>query len=465
MDDRRVKLGCMLPGESVATFGDALRRLASDATYLYQDGSRVWYDTQPTVTKLARDRAAQLEREPDKVGAEIRRRIKVDAAKRGDFLGVHCFPREASDVPDHPGIRLVILAVDRTYIRGGGSPAEAAARALLDSRGTAPRLCRNAVVFLAPDQSRLQDLEEAVRNFLAWQSIIDDKETLDLTPFQVKQAETRLNEGDSRVKGQLPEVFRWLLVPVQGQPEDEVSWEAVRLVGAGELAVRASSKLKRDEHLVTRYGSTRLRMDLDRIPLWKEHVEVRRLTDYFARYVYLQRVEDPSVITEAVRDGVGLLTWESDSFAYAEAYDEEKGRYLGLRCGQGMPPLTADSTGLVVRPDLARKQLDDEVPPGPGPGPGRGPGPGPGSGPGPGHSLRPKRFYGSVTIDPIRAGSDAGQIAEEVVSHLTGLVGSNVKVTLEIDAEIPNGAPEHVERTVNENARTLRFTSFGFDLE
>ncbi len=51
MDDRRVKLGCALPGESVAVFGDALRRLAGEATYLYQDGSRVWYDTQPTVTQ------------------------------------------------------------------------------------------------------------------------------------------------------------------------------------------------------------------------------------------------------------------------------------------------------------------------------------------------------------------------------------------------------------------------------
>ena len=39
-----------------------------------------------------------------------------------------------------------------------------------------------------------------------------------------------------------------------------------------------------------------------------------------------------------------------------------------------------------------------------------------------------------------------GQIAEEVVSHLTGLIGAKVEVTLEIEAEIPDGAPEHVVR-------------------
>ena len=389
MDDRHVKLGCVLPGESPAIFGDALRRLAGEATYLYQDGSRVWYDTQPTVTKLARDRAAQLERDPDKVAAEIRRRVQADAAKRGDFHGVHCFPREASDVPDDPSVRLVILGTEASYIKGGGSPAEAASRQLLDSRGAAPRLCRNAVVFLAPDRTRLQDLEGAVRMYLAWQSIVAEKETLNLTPFQVRQAETRLKEEGGRVKGQIPEVFQWLLVPVQSQPHDEVDWEALRLMGAGELAVRASARLRREELLVTSYGSTRLRMDLDNIPLWQDHVEIRQLAEHYSRYTYLQRAEDPSVIAESVRAGVGLLTWESDTFAYAEGFDEEKKRYLGLRAGAALPPLTADDQGLVVRPDVARKQLDTELLVEPGPGPG----PPPSPGPHPVQVLAPVLFY------------------------------------------------------------------------
>ncbi len=470
MDDRRVKLGCVLPGESAAIFGDALRRLAGAATYLYQNGPRVWYDTQPTVTKLARDRAAQLERDPDKVAEEIGRRVQTDAAKRGDFHGVHCFPREPADVPDDPSVRLVILGTDAHYIRGGNSPAEAAARQLLDSRGAGPRLCRNAVVFLAPDRTRLQDLEGTVRMYLAWQSIVGEKETLNLDPFQVKQAETRLKEEEGRVKGQIPEVFQWLLVPVQSKPEDQVGWEAMRLMGTGELAVRASTRLRREELLVISYGSTRLRMDLDRIPLWQDHVEIRQLADHYSRYTYLQRVEDPSVIAEAVRDGVGLLTWETDTFAYAEGFDEEKGRYLGLRAGEALQqPLTADSPGLVVRPKIARKQMDEEVRPEPGPGPGPEPGPGPGPepgpGPGPDPQPAPRRFHGSVDIDPVRAGKVVGQIAEEVVSHLTGLVGSRVELTLEIEAEIPDGAPEHVVRTVTENARTLRFTSQEFEEE
>src|SRR5262249_36351556 len=74
IEDRRVKLGCVMPGEPPKVFDDALRRLSTAATYLYQDGPRYWYSTQPTVTKLAEDRAEQLKREPDKVVLEIDKR-------------------------------------------------------------------------------------------------------------------------------------------------------------------------------------------------------------------------------------------------------------------------------------------------------------------------------------------------------------------------------------------------------
>jgi hypothetical protein len=78
-------------------------------------------------------------------------------------------------------------------------------------------------------------------------------------------------------------------------------------------------------------------------------------------------------------------------------------------------------------------------------------------------SSRPKRFHGSVKLDPTRVGRDAGRVGDEVVAHLAGLVGSDVQVTLEIHAEIPQGAPEKVVRTVTENCQTLKFSEHGFE--
>ena len=96
------------------------------------------------------------------------------------------------------------------------------------------------------------------------------------------------------------------------------------------------------------------------------------------------------------------------------------------------------------------------------PGGGSGPGEGP-SGPQP--TPQPTRFHGTATLDAERVGRDASRIADEVIAHLSGLVGAKVTVTLEIEAEVPAGAPDHVVRTVTENSRTLKFTSQGFEKE
>ncbi len=458
----------MLPGESPAVFGDALRRLASGATYLYQDGPRYWYDTRPTVTKLAEDRAEQLRREPDRVAQTIGQRLREALRESGGFSRIHTAPRSGHDVPDERETRLVVLGPDHCHHRDADSPAETAARTILESRGTAPRLYRNTLVFLAPDQSRLQDLDEAVRRHLAWESILEERELLDLSPHQVRQAETQLDSAAEAVTARLPETYQWLLTPVQAKPADAVSWEATRLTGQDELAVRVARRLKGDDLLATGFAGTRLRMELDRVPLWRgEHVSVRQLADDFARYLYLPRLQDPAVLVRAVADGVGLLTWTDDSFAYADSFDEPKGRYRGLRGGQVIDVADVDSAGLVVQPDAALVHLETEpptpTPPGPDGNENRDtetPGPEP-----PVPPPQPRRFHGTVTLDATRAGRDASRIADEVITHLAALVDANVTVRLEIDADIPNGAPDQVVRTVTENSRTLKFSSHGFERE
>jgi hypothetical protein len=406
----------------VAVFGDALRRLSTAATYLYHDGARYWYSTQPTVTKMAEDRAEQLTRNPDKVVQELDKRVRADVRKTGDFPRVHALPQSGQDVPDDMDARLVVLGIDHAYGKEPGNGAEAAAKAIFESRGNAPRLFSNTLLFLALDKVRLQDLDEAIRRYLAWKSILEEKDALNLDPHQVKQAETQLASADGAVTARLPEAYQWLLVPVQTSPQTPVQWQALRLTGQDALAVRASKKLRNDELLVTNFAGTSLRRELDRIPLWRgNHVGIKQLAEDFARYVYLPRLVEPAVLVAAVRNGLGLLTWEKDSFAYADEYDESAGRYRGLRHGQ-VPDITLDgATGLLVKPNVAKQQIDLETKrqPKPEPEPGEGhekgfTGTEAERGPEP-SQLGPRRFHGTVVLDPTRVGRDAGRIADEIV--------------------------------------------------
>ena len=479
LEYRQIKLGCVMPGESPAVFGDALRRLAGSATYLYQDGPRYWYSTQPTVTKLAEDRAEQLKRDSDAVVRELDERLRADLRKTGDFVRVHPLPQSGQDVPDHLDCRLVVLGVDHPYSKEEGSAAEAAAKAILESRGSAPRLFRNTLLFLAVDKMRLQDLDEAVRHYLAWTSIIAERETLNLDPHQLKQAESQCKAAESTVTARIPEAYQWLLIPTQASPQSEVEWQASRLTSGQEaLAERASRKIRGDR-LYTSFAATLLRMEMDRVPLWRgDHVSVKQLVEDFARYLYLPRLRDTGLLLGAIQDGLALLAWEQDSFAFADSYDEESERYRGLRWCQTIRLTDADAPGLLVRPEVARKQYEAETArtdatTGAATGSTATTEEGGETTTGSGESggstdtepAKPRRFHGSVELDSTRVGRDAGRIAEEVLAHLSGLVGAKVHVTLEVEAEIPDGAPEHVVRTVTENSRTLRFTSHGFEEE
>jgi hypothetical protein len=179
------------------------------------------------------------------------------------------------------------------------------------------------------------------------------------------------------------------------------------------------------------------------------------------------------VLLGAIKSGLALLTWPSESFAYADSFDEAAGRYRGLRAGQNVP-VTADSTGLLVKPDIACRQLDAEAPKPGVPVPGRPADEGGGTTTVDGPTDKEKgihgqpvpavrRFFGTVTLDPTRVGRDAGRIAEEVISHLVGQVGADVSVRLEIAADLPKGASDQVVRTVTENSRTLKFDTHGFE--
>ena len=80
-------------------------------------------------------------------------------------------------------------------------------------------------------------------------------------------------------------------------------------------------------------------------------------------------------------------------------------------------------------------------------------------------SERPKNkhFYLSAKLDNTRINRQVAQLVEEVLNHLTEVDGNNVRVTLEVEADFPNGTPQNTVRTVSENCDTLKVDSFGFD--
>jgi hypothetical protein len=232
-------------------------------------------------------------------------------------------------------------------------------------------------------------------------------------------------------------------------------------------------------------AGTILRFEIDKVPLWRgNYVGVKQLVDDFAKYLYLPRVKNAQVILDAIQDGVSRLTWSQDTFAYADYYDDAADRYRGIEVGR-RPTVQLTSTSVVVKPEVAASQIEkDSAPPtttalggGTGSGAtttapttvtghaGTRAETGTGDGDDRKQSKAPtlRRFHGSVKIDATRLSRDVDVIASSVVQHLAGLLDAKVTITMEIEAELPSGTPDHIVRTVTENCRTLKFESSGFE--
>lgn len=244
-------------------------------------------------------------------------------------------------------------------------------------------------------------------------------------------------------------------------------FSSTTLDSLGPLPARASASLIKDELLLPKWSPAGLDFELKRY-IWKddrEDIKVKDLWELFGTYVYLPRLRDANTLLEAIRDGAT----SEDYFGYATSKTPE-GEYAGLHFGERPPSVFLDDLGVVVRPDIARAALLKKAPP---EATDRRPKPEDaavkptgGQVPGTEHEAKvPRRFYGRVKLSPQRLGSGAGQVGEEVLQHLAGLVGSKVEVELDISVEVPEGIPDHVVRTVTENARTLKFEDFGFERE
>jgi hypothetical protein len=82
-----------------------------------------------------------------------------------------------------------------------------------------------------------------------------------------------------------------------------------------------------------------------------------------------------------------------------------------------------------------------------------------------GGKSQPKRFYGSIPLDPDKAGLQVAAIAKEILFELTRPNGANLKITLEIEGSAGAGYPQDVIDVVRANLRDLKLdtSEVGFE--
>ena len=474
LDRARVVLGCLQPGQTTAVYADALNRLADRLHYLNSSGdktadaTRFWFDTRANLRREMEDRKRRFDDKTD-VQKKIEDVVKKLFANAPLFEGVHVFTPHA-DVPDDSALRLVVLPLERWFMKDASHQAEDSVQEYLRLHGSQPRHRANRLLFIAADQAVLTRLRDATRVALAWESIVEDvaEERLNIDQNQLRQAEKESQAAAAVLPRAARECFKWLLCPVQddatatkptvepfplnttsGNPSDEVR----RVCRENELVIEEWSPI----HLRAKLKELYWKAD-------KPAIGAATFWEDSQRYLYLPRLKTREVLAAAVRAGaVG-----HDFFGIA--YGHSDGKYDGFQFGFGN--VSFDDTLLLIEPEVAKqyaieqKKLKVVVPPGSGKSGIVGtetdgtavvvePGKKPGSGSTP--TPKAKSFRGSVEVNATLAKSRLNTIADEVIALLASDPNATIRITLEIDAEFANGASDTIKRGVSENATSLGF--------
>jgi hypothetical protein len=219
--------------------------------------------------------------------------------------------------------------------------------------------------------------------------------------------------------------------------------------------------MRQAETIISKWSPLLLLMELDKL-LWKEadHIEIRKLWQYLCSYCYLPRLSGFKCLEEAIREGVN----SKEYFAYASGFAE--GRYIGLKFDS--PLGGAEISGLLLKREIALRQLESEARIlGPedssqSPGPPKVSIPAPERAQIQGQSLSKAKtkFFMSAPLEFTRINRHVGTIVDEILAHLVQEAGDgNVKITLEVSAQSPKGFSKQLERDITENCQQLKIES------
>lgn len=476
----RILLGTVQAGQTIGVFEDVLKRLRDRLHYLYAEQNRYWLDTRPNLRREMESRKQNIDQR-EALLPLLKQQVTRMFGRNHQFGGVHVFTPHA-DIPDDFGVgpKLVVLPVDAGYSSAQTNQAFGAAEQILKHRGDQPRQKQNRLLFLAPDADVVSRLKDQGRIYLAWKSIVDDIEdgTLNHDISHLNQARRQKDNAEQALKQLTRETWKWLLAPVEefvkGRPR--LNWEAVSVSPTAPNLIQAIEQtLREEEWVIYEWSSIHLRNVLNRWYLKNGAAEVSALKVWqdTCHYLYMPRMVNDTVFRHAISQGVE----SEDYFAFASGKDGD--RYLGFSFGRGAIA-TLDESSLLIERDVAlayaerlrqtqsqsvdseyagseandAPSADDVSPPSTGAGDAAGDG---------SQDAAKKHFYGTISLDPVKAKMDFATVMDEVVEHFTAKLGVDVSISVEIEASSGDGFDEGLQRTVKENCNVLRFGNSEFE--
>ena len=361
---QELRLGSVAPNLGPEYISEVLGTLEEDLWYVHKEGDRLTFQTRPNIYRVIAERARG--QPTSTVGARLRGEVDKAIGSLHGFRTL-AWAGDNNQIPDNPNPTIAALS-PRFAVSSAGAGEEPTeterVEQLWDRVGGGLREWRNALVLIAPDQGLWERAGEAVREVLAYESVLDSN-IQNLSPLEEKDLKSRANDKRSSLATSVATAYRWVFYPERdGLAHASLAVPAT----AGErIAQRAAKRLSSQD-----YGDPKILAGMGALyfnakvssHIWTDDAQALDLAvalRRFPQWTYLPILPNrEETLRDCIRDGVSTGLW---SVAIGEAsQDQYQGLVEGVPEFDGLVSLFDGSASLVKGElrQLIREELSPE---------------------------------------------------------------------------------------------------------
>lgn len=306
------------PGIDVSFVDDARKRFVAESAFLDdRPGAPLRFLAEANLTQIIRRQEAQVDAE--EVRAALRHKIE-DVFKRtgNSVFNPIVFPGGAYEVPDEVGDRrplLVVLGYDAVSIPATVEAVPHLVRLIFEQKGAddrAKRINRNALVLVAADEARKEDMRHLMLRRLALEQLKRPDRLAELAEHQQVTVRGEEAKAEAKVAIAIQQCYRHVFYPSRAErlaSDTDLGHTAVdapaasATPGVGQRCVAAAlrdmRKLRTAEDEPDSPAYIR-----DRTPLKKGEITTRALREEFRRDPNLAMLVGDDVFVRGIRNGI-----------------------------------------------------------------------------------------------------------------------------------------------------------------
>ena len=377
-------LGSVSPEVGPEYVLEVLESLEQSLWHVHRDGELLRFETKQNLFRRIAETA--LAQSPHTVDEALRSAMEK---AYGEATGFRVLQWAGADgtIPDQAEPSVAVLASLPKYRvpEEPGKDANAAAKAIEDlwnKVGGGLRQWRNALILVAADRDAWERAEHAMREVLAYDSVLKSSGAVELTDRERQDLQTRRKEKQDSLKTSLVSAYRWVFYPNEKGDLSVVSLPAALQSDtiSGRAVARLESNDYGDRKVLRAVGA--MYFDAKFTPhVWKnfdDELDLAEMSRRFPQWTQLPILPNrDAVLRAAILEGIEKDIW---SVVYGDKSTATYRELIENRTKFDALANPFDGATFLVRGamrELVREQLGQKasVPPTPGPEPEPKPGP------------------------------------------------------------------------------------------